>query len=461
MTEWMPKLEEGDGPLYMTLAEALLTDIVSGALEPGTRLPNHRELAAALGTSVGTVTRAYRVAESRGAIDSTPGRGTFVRKSRTGESVVGSTLSLDPGLVDLSVAHPVYSQDPDLQAALVEVSSGVNVQSLLRYQPLSENARFRAAGMEWLGQCGVPDEEGGLVISAGAQNAGLALTLALTEPGDLILADEITYPGFLAMAEQTHRRVRGVPMDEEGMIPEALGEVCQREDPRALYLIPTLHNPTGMVIPERRREVLAAVAQDHDLFVLEDDTLRRLAPDPPPTVTSLIPDRSFFIGTLSKALCGGVRVAYISTPSRFEPAIQAAVGASLFMPSPLLVEIATRWLEDGTASDTLRRKRREMEARHAMAREILGEGRVHSDPQSLYFWLSLPEGWRSPEFEGEARRRSVGVTPSRPFSVNAAHPPEGVRICLSAAETREGLERALGTLAHLLDNPGSRTPGLV
>jgi len=462
MAEWKPTLEEGGGPLYLMLAEAILQDVRSGRLAPGSRLPNQRELAETLGASVGTVTRAYQVAESRGAIDSTPGRGTFVRRHQDADSVAGAPLSLDSSLVDLSVAHPLYGQEPVLGPALATLAQEVDVQRLLRYQPLDEIPRYRDAGNRWLRACGTEREEGAeILITSGAQHAGLVLTLALTEPGDLILADEITYPGFLSVAEQTHRRVRGVAMDAHGMLPEALRNTCEEERPRALYLTPTLQNPTGLILPEERRRELAGIAEAYDLLVLEDDTLRLLASAPPPTLASIVPERTFFVGSFSKAVTGGLRVAFVHSPPRYLAAARRAIGASVFMPSPLLVELATRWIEDGTAWDTVARKRGELEERHRIAREILGADAVRAQPQSLYLWLELGEGWRSAEFEAEARRQGVGVTPSRPFSVDASRPPDGVRICLSAAPGRRQLEEALGTLAHLLRNPGSRTPRLV
>jgi len=457
----MPELEKGDAPLYLALAEAILADIVSGRLAPGSRLPNQRDLAASLGASVGTVTRAYQLAEARGAIESTPGRGSFVRRSPAGTSPVGASLSLEPGQVDLSVAHPPYSVEPDLGTALAAVSQAVDVQRFQRYQALEEVTRYRGAGLDWLRACGVETGDDAITLTSGAQHAGLVLLLAQSEPGDLVLVDRITYPGFLALAHHTRRRVRGIPMDRDGMIPEALDEACRENRPTLLYLIPTLHNPTGAVMPEARRRALSRVAEDHDLLVIEDDTLRMLAPDPPPTVTSLIPDRSFFIGSLSKAVSGGLRLAFLRAPRRHAEPLRAAAGATVFMTAPLLVEMAARWIEDGTALHTVARKRAEMEKRHGLAREILPTGSFQAEPQSFYLWLELSEGWTSAEFAAAARQRGVGITPSRPFAADPAESPAGVRVCLSAAETQDHLKQALHTLAYMLMEPQSRAGNLI
>lgn len=459
--EWRPALEHGEVPLYLMLAEAILSDVASGVLAPGSRLPNQRDLASLLGTSVGTVTRAYQEAEARGAIDSTPGRGTYVRKPPTGSSPLGSSLDAAAGTADLSVAHPFYKHEPDLADALSSLARNLDVQRLLQYQDLTGNPRYHAAGLEWLTRCGIDAKDDAVVITSGAQHADLALILALTDPGELILADDITYPGFLSLAQETGRRVQGIAMDQEGMVPEALEEACGRQEAKALYLIPTLHNPTGILMPEARREALAEIADRYELQVIEDDTLRLLVDDPPPTLTSLLPHRSFFIGSLSKAVSGGLRLAFVRAPSTHMDAIRSAVGASVFMPAPLLVELGVRWIEDGTADHTVDKKRAESEVGQKMAHDILPEGSFRAHPRSFYLWLHLTEGWTSAEFEAEARRRGAGVAPSRPFTVDASRPPDAVRICLSAAEDRGALEESLRTLARMLEDPRSRTPRLL
>lgn len=461
MTDWRPKLEREGIPLYQALADALVADVASGKLAPGSRLPTHRELADALGASVGTVTRAYQDAEARGALDATPGRGTFVRRLRGEPSMVDGALSRDPAVVDLSIAHPLYAMDPDLASALRAVAERVDVQRLLRYQTLSDHPLYRDAGNQWLEQCGTAPDRGAMVITAGAQHACFVLLSALTRPGNLVAVDELTYTGFLSAAEQGGRRVRGVPMDEHGMIPEALVELCREECPKAVYLVPTVQNPKGIVVPQTRREELARVAEEHDLLIIEDDTLRMLVPDPPPLLASLAPHRTFFVGSLSKTVCGGLRLAFVRCPPRFLDGLNAAVGATVFMVSPLLLETAATWILDGTAVQTVVRKRAEITHRQSQARNILAGHAYSSHPQSYYLWLDLPGGWTGSEFETEARRRGVGVTSSRPFSARAHQGPEGARVCLSAAESRSELEAALRTLAHLLDEPGSRTPGLL
>jgi DNA-binding transcriptional MocR family regulator len=461
MAIWTPEIEERQRPLYMALANALKADIASGRLHPGDRLPTQRELASNLGISIGTVTRAYREAEERGGIESAPGRGTFVRRVRGERAVMGAGISYDSNLIDLTLAHPQYSEDPDLAEAFRNLLRRGDLQRLLRYQSIEGNPGYLAAGEKWLGAHGISTERDRIAVTAGAQHALYVLLSILTESGDLVLADELTYPGFVSAVTQLGLRTRGVPGDEEGMLPGALSAFCKNEGPKALYLIPTIHNPTGVVMSAARRKEIASVAAQYDLPVIEDDILRLLEPDPPPPISTFYPQGVFFIADMSKSVAGGVRIAYLSVPQPFKEAVVSAVSNTVFMVSPICAELAANWIEDGSALRAAARKRAEAEARQVIANEILGRFSHRTHPRSYYFWLELPEEWTSAEFAAEARRRGVGVATARPFVTGGCSPPPAVRISLSAAESRTSLETALGILSNLLDNPTKGSPGLV
>jgi DNA-binding transcriptional MocR family regulator len=461
MAVWTPEIEEWQRPFYMALAIALESDIESGRLRPGDRLPTQRELARSLGISIGTVTRAYREAEERGKIESAPGRGTFVLHARGARAVMGAEITYDSNLIDLTLAHPQYSQDPDLAEALRVLLRKGDLQRLLRYQSIEGNQRYLTAGDKWLRAHGISAERDQIAITAGAQHALYVLLSVLAKPGDLVLADELTYPGFLSTATQLGLRTMGVAGDEDGMLPGALHAVCGKERPEAVYLIPTIHNPTGVVMSAARRKEIAGVAAQYELPVIEDDTLRLLEPEPPPPISAFYPQGGFFIADMSKLVAGGVRIAYLRVPPPFMGAVVSAVSHTVFMVSPICTEISANWIEDGSAFRAVARKRAETEARQCVGAEILGRFSHRTHPRSYYFWLELPERWTSAEFAVEARRRGVGVASSRPFVAGGCSLPSAVRICLSAAENLANLETALRALANLLDNPSQGSPSLV
>ena len=449
MTIWQPDIQGSTDPIYLAVAKAISADVAAGRLQPGDRLPTHRELARRLGVSIGTVTRGYVEAERRGVISGETGRGTYVRGPVSPKPVPYSNPPSAPATIDLSANYPFYAHDPDLAEAFGRLSKQ-DVSLLLRYHPARPDARHLAAAVRWMQTLGVEAEPDQVVITAGAQHALAAVLFALTQPGDLLLADELTYPGLIALAELRGLRLQGIALDDDGMIPEALRAACRQRNAHVLYCMPTLQNPTSAIMPEERRRQLVEIAREHDLLILEDDMLRPMVPQAPPPLVQLAPERTLFVASLSKAVAAGLRVAYIVAPTFAREKLRHAVWATVWMPSPVTVEIATLWIEDGTAELTTERKRAEAVARQQLARELLGPDSFHVQPAAFSIWLALPEGQSAADFVVEAARRRVSLTPSGSFAVPPLAPPPAVRLSLGAAEDRKQLQAGLMIVADML-----------
>jgi DNA-binding transcriptional MocR family regulator len=206
----------------------------------------------------------------------------------------------------------------------------------------------------------------------------------------------------------------------------------------------------------KRRKEIAKLAEKHDLYVLEDDVHRRFVEAPPPPIASFVPDRGFFVAGTSKAIAGGLRVAYLVAPRALAGRLTHALWATTWMVPPLNAEIVATWIQDGTAERIVERKRAESKARQTIAAEYFPGLRPAPHPNALYIWLPLPAPWTSAQLTAAARRAGVGVTPSELFRVGNEPAPDAVRICLGAAASRDELRRALEVLAGILAGP----PGL-
>ena len=296
-----------------------------------------------------------------------------------------------------------------------------------------------------------------VVITAGAQHALAAILLSITKAGDLVLADELTYPGLIALAQLRDCRLQGVAMDDGGMIPEALLAACRQRNAHVLYCMPTLHNATSSILAAERRRKLADIATEYDLLVIEDETTKPWVRDAPPPLAHHIPERTFFIASTSKVLAGGLRVAYVAVPTQMREKLEHGIWATAWMPSPLAVEIATMWIEGETAWQTSERKQQETEARQRIARDILGEYPYQAHPAAYSLWMQLPPEWTSAEFAVEATRRGVSISPSGAFVVSPLEPPNAVRISLGAAEDRGQLRAGLEVVAQMLRD-GKKCP---
>lgn len=448
---WKPEIKSDGDPPYLALVEELNADIVEGRLSEGERLPTHRELADGLGLAVGTVTRAYKEAERRGLIRGEIGRGTFVRgPDRDPVALPGNARTDHSSVVDLSINYPIYGEDPDLAAALRDLARQNDVSRLLQYQPHAGMPRHRAAGARWLKRIGMEVDPDSILVCGGAQHAMTVAFLTVCNAGDVVLTEELTYPGMKVMANVLGLRLVGVAMDEQGIRPDALASACRQRHAKALYCVPTLQNPTTSIASQQRRREIAAVAEEFGLAIVEDEMHRLLVDDPPPTITSIAPKRSYLIAGTSKAVAGGLRVAYLVAPEGMNDRLSQSIYGTNWMVAPLPAEIMTRWIEDGTAEQTVQRKRNEAAARQEIARELLGHVPYRSQPYSYHIWLELPADCRSAEFAIEARRKGVAVTPADSFMVGSGSPPNAIRVCLGAAETRERLRRGLEILARCL-----------
>jgi DNA-binding transcriptional MocR family regulator len=147
------------------------------------------------------------------------------------------------------------------------------------------------------------------VVCPGTQNALFNLLVALTKPGDVVLTESLTYPGIKAAAAYTGVRLIGLPIDEAGMLPDAHNSVCREHAPKAVYLVPTIHNPTTVTMPLSRREEVAETLRANDVLLLEDDAYGLLEPTAVP-LASLIPERTYLTASLSKCIAPGLRVSF-------------------------------------------------------------------------------------------------------------------------------------------------------
>jgi DNA-binding transcriptional MocR family regulator len=459
MTIWSPHLPAGTEPKYQALLDALHRDIENGSLAPGTRLPTQRQLATRLGIAIGTVSRAYAIAERRGIVSGEVGRGTFVRarEPRIQESAEDGE---NPELIDLSRGRLVRDpRDPALSLRLEKLSKRDDLNQLVDvYQPAAGMARHRAAGAAWLRRVGLEVDPGRVVITSGAQHGAATVLAAIAGPGDLVLTEEVTYSGITAIAGLLHLHLRGMPMDEHGLKPDAFEAVCRSSSPRALFCMPTLQNPTSRTMPLARRREIAAIAQAHDVAVLEDDVNGFVPADPLPPLAALAPAHTYYITGTSKSLAPGLRIGYVVPPAHRVERVTAAIQATSWFTAPLLAEVVTNWIESGEADAMAGWKRREIAARYALALEILNPWLPAREPVSFHIWVPLPEPWRTETFVAQARSRGVLVNPSEEFTVGRESAPHAIRVCLGATVSRTRLEDGLRRLAGLLGQVPEPSP---
>ncbi|WP_275288318.1 PLP-dependent aminotransferase family protein [Halomonas elongata] len=456
MTIWTPRLTEG-GPRYRRIADAMADAITRGELAPGERLPPQRRLADTLGVTIGTITRAYAEAQRQGWVESRVGSGTYVRhKDAESTATFRATRPQASGVIDMGMSlpppHPQRAQG--LQRALEGITATPEaLQAATEYQHEAGNEAQRARIAAWQGRLGLPDDPTRLLVTQGGQHGIHLVVRTLAQPGDLVAADTLTYPGFICAAQQAHLRPLAVPMDANGLDVEALARLCARQPPRLLYSTPDLNNPTGAHLTEDRRERLVALAREHDFWLIEDAVQYLPESERGTPLIELAPERTLHIFSTSKVLAGGLRIGSLTVPDQLQERLCSALRSQSWMVPPLMVEAACRWMEDAGSLELLRWQVDELAARRRLALDRLAAYGPSSREGSSLVWLPLPVGLRSSQAQEMLSQRGVHIATPEPFCMGSEPAPQALRLCLGPPATREELDRGLEIVLETLSEP--------
>lgn len=454
MESWNPTIAGDAGPKYLAIVKALAEDIRARRLSPGMRLPPQRALAKHLRVDLTTVTRAFNEARRIGLIDATAGRGSFVRGA---PSAAVDMRRADPSVsVDFSMnmpPQPVAARLAErMEAGLSRLAGSPGFLSRMQYQDSAGNIADRVSAAQWLSQRlgTLPVQR--VLVASGAQVALSAVLAAILKPGDALCVPAMTYPGLRMAAERRGVRLIPVACDADGLDPDAFLSSCKAERPRALYLVPTLDNPTTATLPLLRRERIAEVARTNGVAIIEDDAYGVLPDEAPTPIAAMAADITWHIATLSKCVSPGLRIAYVAVPGTNEAVRLAAELRSInMMASPLTAALASQWIADGDLDAIVACIRLENGLRQAVARDTLRGLDIRAQSCGHHLWLQLPEPWRRGAFGAHAHHLGLSVILSDAFAVGPA--PEAIRISLGAAPDAETLRYGLSLLATLLAHP--------
>lgn len=417
---------------YKSLVDSFAADIRAGRLTPGTRLPTHRRLAAQERMSLVTASRVYAELEAMGLVSGEAGRGTFVRE-----------ISLPPGLgidqhavatdmLDLNFNYPTLSSQSELlRTALRQLAASGDLDALLRYQPHAGRPHERAIVARHLSRRGLTLAAENVLLVNGAQQ-GLAITvMGVLQPGDVVAVDALTYPGFKILAESYHLELVAIPALSDGPDLAALERLCRQRPVRAVYCMPTLHNPLGWVLSEPQRHRLVALAREHGLLIIEDAAYAYLADQPPLPLATLAPECTVYISGFSKNVATGLLVGVVAAPEKWLPALERAIRATTWNTPAIMTAILCEWIEDGTVARLEVEKRQDARLRQSIAREALAGLDLVGHPDSYFLWLPLPEEVRADRIAAALLTERISLSTAEPFATSA-HVPHALRLALGS-----------------------------
>ncbi len=460
-TIWQPNLAQYPGPKYLALTRALREAIRAGDLAPGAQLPPVRELAWQIGATPGTVSRAYQMATQEGLLAATVGRGTFVAASAPR---LGPTQALfmdrDPlaisTLVDMRAPHlPEVGQAEAFATAMRRVAEGIG-PDYLEYSSQRREAPLRAAIAEWLSDrvlgSFTPDD---IALTHGGQNAiGLVMLCCLRGDRPVVLIEDLAYPGFRHSARLARAEVVGVELDQHGLRPDALEAACRRYGPQILCMTTEAQNPTTVRMPEARRAEIAEIARRHEMQIIEDDCYS-VAESTWPAVRALAPERTWYVGSLSKSISAALRFGYIVCPTGMGQAGRLTAQHSFFALARPVSDLCRELLTSGVAADLKRRVQGEYGDRLQAIVNALGAFDLAWQPGLPFVWLNLPSGWRVSTFARMAEAEGVLVRSADEYALVHGRSPNAVRLAIAGGISRAQLDQALAKLAGLLSRPPS------
>lgn len=439
----------GDGTLAARLSRGIAALIASGELRPADRLPAERALAAAGSVSRGTVVSAYADLAERGLVERRQGSGTriagvaasaaLVQRPGRGE-VLFSALpnSIDllrtvPRIPDLGV-QLIRDHQPRLDLALLPETDPAGLPAL-REQIA---ALFSAEG--------TPTTPEQILVTHGAQQAISLVVNALVGPGDVVLAEEVTWPGVTDSVGLRGGTVHGIPMGDDGLDVDALEVAMSRMRPVLVAINPHHHNPTGTRLPAAARYRVAELAAQYGVPIIEDRVVADISFDGvvPPSLAAERADAPVIVAeSVSKWAWAGLRIGWLRADPvlvrRLRGARQLA-DQSTSVPGQLLaLDLLAH--ADELRRDTSRTHHRRLGLLQELMAEHLPDWTYVPPRGGLSLWAALPIG-SADALARVAAMHGVSVAGSASFAASVS-PDDHIRLPFTAPDEvlTEGIRR--------------------
>ena len=490
-------------PLYQQLFDQIVERARTGAFPGGFRLPPTRTLASELGTHRNTIVRAYAELELAGFVSSTVGRGTYVKPaiaqpaaappasraesppaapaaSFPWASLVAERAKSEPlerfrrigrqvargEFVNLTRMQPSPDLVPDdlFRRCLDHVMKTHGARAM-GYAPDEGVPRLRERIAEDLVRQGVPARAEDVLVTTGSQQALDVVARALVDPGDTILAQEMTYPGALRIFAAAGARLESVPVDREGPVLSGILN-AGRGRAKGFYVQTNHCNPTGTCVGAERRRELVRFSREQGVPLIEDDYAADLELDggaPPPALRAL-DGEVIYVGTYSKKLIPALRVGFVLCPPSLREHLVALKHTTDLGTSTLLQHALAEFLERGYLVPHLGRARAAYRARRDVLVSTLDKHMPKAiewdvPSRGVTIWLRLPRDLAPEAVFEEGRRRGVLVSPGVLCGVDGTS--TGVRLTFCYEEEGrlvEGGKRIALAIETLLSKKKGKAP---
>lgn len=432
----------GPGPLHRKLAAAIVDAIEAGAIPAGTRLPSERQFADDLVVSRSTVVAAYDAVRSTGAVEARHGSGTYVLARPEHRRHGPDLLARSPGAPIFRRLIAGVSGDDDVisfACATIPGSPAIG-ETMRRFDPVELAELLSGTGYLPLGlpvlrtaiaallsADGLPTQADQVLVTTGAHQAISLCASLLVRPGDVVVVECPTFPGCADAFAAAGAHFAALPTDADGVILDDLESTLHRQPVAAIYVMPTFHNPTGAVLSSHRRARLCELAAHAGVPIIEDNALAHASlggPAPPPPVAAQPGAEGvpvITVGSLSKALWGGLRVGWLRAPEPWRGRLArrkvAADLGSAIIDQAIAAQLIGRLPELEAANSAMLQAR--LGGCAELLRAYLPEWRWNRPVGGPSLWVRLPIG-DAAQFAQVALRHGVEVIPGASFATDGS-----------------------------------------
>lgn len=403
-----------DEPIYIQVENHIKESIEKGMLQKGSKLPSTREVSSFLNISRNSVVVAYENLEIDGIIKSSRGKGTFVtieaskpknefnidwgtRINSYGSicesmDILKTELPWEKNMISFKSIAPEENlfDIEEFKRAFLDVISLegnkiLNYGYAKGYKPLLEYL------MEYMKSKGINTEGKDILVTNGFTEGFDIIINTLTEPGDVIICENPTHNTAIKIMKAHGLDIIGVPMNEDGIDTKSLEKALENTSPKFAYIIPSYHNPTGIVMNGEKRQEVLNIFQKHSIPVIEDGFNEELlyTSSPVPSLASFCTDGNgvVYVGSLSKILFPGLRLGWVFGDKDLIDTLESVKRARTIHSSFIDQGILYHYMKSGSFDKYVKKVRKHYKDKYEFTlkqvnkyisyKSITGEGGLH------------------------------------------------------------------------------------
>ncbi|MEN1936252.1 PLP-dependent aminotransferase family protein [Paenibacillus sp. 102] len=483
MSTYNRKLNK-QSPKYQQIMEYMKEKITNGEWPIGSKIPSQRKLAQIFDVNRSTVITALEELTADGLIQGKMGMGTIVVNN------TWSLLAVDPppnwddyvkaGLHKPSKLMVQEINEVESNKKFIHLSKGELASDIfplekmqLVMQEVSKNLTvfgyeepkgflpLREAIRNYVKSFGIHVSPSSILIVSGALQALQLISIGLLHKGSIVLLEQPSYLYSLHVFQSAGMHLSGVSMDHQGILPSDLSRKNKYTGEKTiLYSIPSFHNPTGTLMSENRRKELIKVCEKEQLPIIEDDIYRELWIDESPPLPLKAMDKHghvLHIGSLSKTLSPGLRIAWIIGP---EPVIERLSDIKMqtdYGSSSLSQRVAEKWLSSGLYQEHVESVRAQLKVRRkAMIQALnmyfknIAEWNIPSG--GFFIWLKIKPKILMRKLYSKALSKGILLNPGRIYGEES---DQHIRLSYGYASVEDltkGIYQLNGIVRELIDS---------